>query len=157
MGHPHLLWATCPSASSPSQQRISSTLNLPSSLKPSPLVLSLHSPVNNPSSSFFTYSKAVNNVFQSLPFPRLNNLSHLSLVLMRKILQPFDHLHSLLWTCSNSPTWLLCWGLRAGSSTPGGVLPEQRERITCSVPQPLLSLMCVLARSVLHSSSQQKR
>ena len=47
-----------------------------------------------------------------------------------QVLQPPEHLHSLLWTRSNSSTSLLCCCPRAGSALQGGLRrAQQRGRI----------------------------
>ena len=41
--------------------------------------------------------------------------------LVGEVLQPSEHPHGLLWTCSYSSTSFLCWGPRTGCSAAGGI------------------------------------
>ena len=86
-GHLQLLWATCSSVSPPpfilKNFFLISGLNLPSfSLKPLPLVLSLHALVKSSSPAFLQapsrYRKAAVRSPQSLLFCRLNSPNSLS-------------------------------------------------------------------------------
>jgi len=91
-----------------------SNLNLPSfSLKPLPLVLSLHTPVQSPSPSFLWAPSGTGSCSKVIPQPSLLQAEQPQLpqpVLIGEVLQPSDHLRGLLWTRSNTSMSFLSWG-----------------------------------------------
>ena len=119
-----------------------SNLNLPScSLKPLPLVLSLHVLVKSASPSFLYAPSGTGRLLQGLPgaFSRLNNPNSLSLSSWERCSSP-RHFRGLLGTCSNRSMSFLCRGLQSWmqDSRWGLTTAEQRRRI------PSLDLLALL-------------
>ena len=89
-----------------------SNLNLPSfSLKLLLLVLSLHDPVKSPLQLYCSPHLNTGRLQSGLPgdFSRLNDFSFHSLFIIERTIQPSEHPRALLWTCSNSSMFFLCW------------------------------------------------
>lgn len=105
---------------------LTSHLNLlPFTLKPFPLLLSLHGPCNKSlSSSFavpFRYRKVFLSSLQSLMFSKLNNPNSLSLPSQERHFRPLTNFHNPSLELLPHPHPSYAGDLRTGCSLPGGM------------------------------------